>query len=150
MVKRKFVQRGDYRNVVVSWGWTAEARKAARAAEIELWDFRQMVREIDGSFRLEGDRFTGETRRTIAVLSYSLDDLEWNPSLSSRDIIIASQDYWFQSEPYTHTWALIDKALPGRFCGCSATMAGDGSNGVRLGRRSRSRSGAQRLFILCH
>jgi hypothetical protein len=42
---------GSYTKVVVTWDATAEAKAAADAASIELWDFRKIMRDIARSLR---------------------------------------------------------------------------------------------------
>jgi len=39
-------RRGNYTKIIVSWGWTDEAEKAARKCRIELWDLRDLMRDI--------------------------------------------------------------------------------------------------------
>ena len=48
---RQYGFNGDHRKVIVSWGWTGEAEKQARAAGIVLWDFRVIIREIGERFK---------------------------------------------------------------------------------------------------
>jgi hypothetical protein len=47
-----------YRNAVASWGWTDEAKAAADAEHVELWDFRELVRQIADSIRDRRSYFT--------------------------------------------------------------------------------------------
>jgi hypothetical protein len=60
---------GAYKKVVVTWDATAEANAAAVAAKIELWDFRQLVREIDQSIRNTRRYYTDDTLRTISLFA---------------------------------------------------------------------------------
>src|SRR5437899_5147631 len=34
---------GKYKKIIVTWGWTDDAKREADAAGIELWDFRDVV-----------------------------------------------------------------------------------------------------------
>jgi hypothetical protein len=59
--------------VVVTWDWTTEAKAAADAAVIELWDFRTIMREISRSIRDKRTYFTDDTLRTINLFVRALD-----------------------------------------------------------------------------
>jgi hypothetical protein len=65
---------GEYTKVVVSWGWTDEAKAAADAEGIELWDFRELMRQIADSIRDRRSYFTDDTLRTINLFVRALDD----------------------------------------------------------------------------
>jgi len=60
--------------VVVSWGWTDEAKSAADAANIHLWDFRQIVRDISDSIRGQRSYFSDDALRTINLFVRALED----------------------------------------------------------------------------
>jgi hypothetical protein len=60
---------GAYAKVVVSWGWTDEAKAAADAEHIQLWDFRDLMREIADSIHGKRSYFTNDTLRTIGLSS---------------------------------------------------------------------------------
>ena len=57
---------GNYKKVIVSWGWTNEANAQADDAKITLWDFRDLMQEIadmaDGK-----TYFTDDALRTIQL-----------------------------------------------------------------------------------
>jgi hypothetical protein len=65
---------GQYTNIIVTWGWTPEAKAAADTNGIELWDFRQIMRQIDSSIRGKRSYFTDDTLRTIGLFARSIDD----------------------------------------------------------------------------
>ncbi len=56
---------GQYRKVIVTWGWEDGVESAAKAAGIELWDFRSLVREISESLQGTRTYFTDDTLRTL-------------------------------------------------------------------------------------
>ena len=60
---------GSYTKVVVTWDSTAEAKVAAKNAEIEIWDFRDLMRKIDGSIRHKRSYLTDDTLRTIGLFA---------------------------------------------------------------------------------
>lgn len=64
---------GDHRKIVVTWDWTPEAKAAADAAAIELWDFRTIMREISASIRDKRSYFTDDTLRTINLFVRALE-----------------------------------------------------------------------------
>ena len=42
---------GSYKRIIVTWGWTDDAKREADAAGIELWDFRDVVSHIAKAIR---------------------------------------------------------------------------------------------------
>lgn len=67
---------GSHTRVVVSWGWTDEAKAAADAAQIQLWDFRKLMREIADSIRGKRSYFSDDALRTIGLFVRALEDEE--------------------------------------------------------------------------
>jgi hypothetical protein len=65
---------GAHKKVVVSWGWTAEAKQEADAAEVALWDFRDIMKKIADKIRYEQSYFTDDTLRTINLFVRALAD----------------------------------------------------------------------------
>ena len=57
--------RNAYKKVVVTLGWTTEAKRQADAAKVELWDFRNIMRDIADAVKSETAYFTDDTLRTI-------------------------------------------------------------------------------------
>jgi len=57
----------NYTKVIVTWGWTAEAKKDADRQGIILWDFRDILKEIAESCRNKKTYFTDDTLRTIQL-----------------------------------------------------------------------------------
>ncbi len=62
---------GSYKKVVVSWGWTEDAAKAAIEQCIELWDFRKIVVEIANASQDKRSYYTDDTMRTIQLFAKS-------------------------------------------------------------------------------
>jgi hypothetical protein len=60
-------KRGNYTKVIVTWGWTAEAKQEADRESIILWDFRNILKEIAESCRGKKTYFTDDTLRTIQL-----------------------------------------------------------------------------------
>ena len=58
---------GSCTKIVVSWGWTCEAEDQATRENIELWDFRRLMRELDASIKNKRSYFTDDTLRTIGL-----------------------------------------------------------------------------------
>src|SRR2546428_4985962 len=56
---------GEYRNVIVSWGWDDDVPQEAGTHGIELWDFREIVKEIGSVSMAKSSYFTDDTLRTI-------------------------------------------------------------------------------------
>lgn len=63
----------EYECVIVTWGWTDEAKQQADEANIQLWDFREMMIDIaqNASSR---EYFTDDTLRTLQLLVKSLQE----------------------------------------------------------------------------
>ena len=66
---------GAYKKIVVSWGWPPDARVEAKAAKIELWDFRDIMRETAASIRDKHSYFTDDTLRTIGLFVRATPDV---------------------------------------------------------------------------
>jgi hypothetical protein len=56
---------GEYQKIIVTWGWTAEAKIAADRYGIDLWDFRDLVQKIADKIKHRRTYFTDDTLRTI-------------------------------------------------------------------------------------
>jgi hypothetical protein len=64
-------KKSGYHKVIVTWGWTVEAKQQADASGIILWDFRDMMSEIAG--RASGDTYFGDdTLRTLQLFVKSI------------------------------------------------------------------------------
>jgi len=60
-------KKDNYTKVIVTWGWTSEAKELADREGIILWDFRVILKEIAESFRGKKTYFTDDTLRTIQL-----------------------------------------------------------------------------------
>ena len=63
---------GEYRKVIVSWGWDDDVPQEVGAQGIELWDFRQIVKEIGSVSMAKSSYFTDDTLRTIQLFAKAL------------------------------------------------------------------------------
>lgn len=66
-LKKYGFKRSNYTKVIVTWGWTAEAKEEADREGIILWDFRDILKEIAESCRGKKTYFTDDTLRTIQL-----------------------------------------------------------------------------------
>ncbi len=60
-------RRGNYQKVIVTWGWTPKAQRQAKAEKIELWDFRDIIKNIVETLRGQTSHFTDDTLRTLQL-----------------------------------------------------------------------------------
>jgi len=60
---------GNYRKVVVSWGWDDDVPPAAALADVELWDFREILKEIAQRSQSDPTYFTDDTMRTLQLMA---------------------------------------------------------------------------------
>lgn len=66
-------QPGNYSRVIVTWGWTDEAKAAAHKDAIHLWDFREIMSEIADAIRDKRTYFADDTLRTINLFVRGLE-----------------------------------------------------------------------------
>jgi hypothetical protein len=132
-------QEGSYKKVVVTWDWTPEAKAAADEQGIELWDFRQLMRDIAKSIRNTRSYFTDDTLRTISLFTRALVAAEADPTISpakpvpprtvgeSRPVQNSPAPYWVYRN-WIHDRARLHKATCGH---CNNGVGAQGSsNGV--------------------
>lgn len=67
---------GNYVRAIATWGWTDEADTAARAAGIELWDFRKIVGDIADQVAGTGGYFTDDIVRTLHLFSEAIKETD--------------------------------------------------------------------------
>jgi hypothetical protein len=60
---------GNYGKIVVSWGWDQDVPTQAEAAGVELWDFRQILRDIADRSENKSGYFTDDTMRTLQLMA---------------------------------------------------------------------------------
>lgn len=71
---RKYGFHGNnYTRVIVTWGWEEDALKQAKKAGVNLWDFRDILRDIASACRGRKTYFTDDTLRTIQLFQRSGD-----------------------------------------------------------------------------
>jgi len=83
-------EKGQYSKVIVTWGWTDEAKAEADNSGITLWDFRELLRDIGETFGEVRTYFTDDTMRTLQLFSKAL---ETDKSRTSRDDMPTVQDF---------------------------------------------------------
>ena len=64
---------GNYSRIIVTWGWEKDVPEAAKAAGIELWDFRDILRDIQEHCREKSTYFTDDTLRTLQLMAKAMD-----------------------------------------------------------------------------
>jgi hypothetical protein len=64
-------KKGDYTKVIVTWGWTPEAKEKADTESIVLWDFREILGAIVKECRDSKAYFADDTLRTVQLLQRS-------------------------------------------------------------------------------
>jgi hypothetical protein len=68
-------REGQYKKIIVTWGWTEDAKREANLAGIELWDFREKVREIAAKVEDQTSYFGDDTLRTIGLYVKATHDI---------------------------------------------------------------------------
>lgn len=66
-------ENGNYKRIIVTWGWDEAAADQAAAARIDLWDFRDLMQEIAESIRGSREYFTDDTMRTLNLYIHASD-----------------------------------------------------------------------------
>lgn len=61
--------QGNYTKVIVSWGWYEDVPAAALQAGVELWDFRNILKDIAQKSRANRTYFTDDTMRTLQLMA---------------------------------------------------------------------------------
>jgi len=65
---------GNYHRIIVTWGATDGAQALAENNGIQLWDFRDLLRQIAAANRDHKTYFTDDTARTIQLYAMADDD----------------------------------------------------------------------------
>lgn len=61
---------GNYKKVIVSWGWKEDVPAAAKAAHVELWSFQEILQEIAAKCcGSDCTYFTDDTMRTLQLMA---------------------------------------------------------------------------------
>ncbi len=64
---------GNYSKIVVTWGWTPQAKEVADRENIALWDFLDLLQEIASASKDTKTYFTDDTARTIQLFAKAMD-----------------------------------------------------------------------------
>jgi len=71
-LKRYGFHSGKYSKVIVSWGWGEATKEEADKHNIQLWDFREILREISDSLQKYRTYFIDDTLRTLQLFARSI------------------------------------------------------------------------------
>ncbi len=63
---------GNYSKIIVTWGWGEGAKEEADKHNIQLWDFREILREISASLQKYRTYFIDDTLRTLQLFARSI------------------------------------------------------------------------------
>ena len=63
---------GNYSKVIVTWGWEDDVPAVAEKLNIELWDFKEILKKIADTFQKEKTYFTDDTLRTLQLFSKAI------------------------------------------------------------------------------
>ncbi len=64
---------GNYKKVIVTWGWEDDVPEAALQAGVELWDFQEKLREIAHNVIEHRMYFTDDTMRTLQLMAKAME-----------------------------------------------------------------------------
>ena len=60
--------------LIVTWGATPQAQALAEKHGVQLWDFRDILRQIAAANKNQRTYFTDDTARTIQLFAMATDD----------------------------------------------------------------------------
>lgn len=63
---------GNYRKIIVTWGWEPDVPIKAGKHGVELWDFRDILKEIAESRQEDTTYYTDDTMRTLQLMALAL------------------------------------------------------------------------------
>lgn len=106
---------GGYARIIVTWGWENEAAKEAAAAGIELWDFRNIIREVAETIRGSRQYFSDDTFRTLNLFIHASDEASRHataeqaeePEPEKRKPARANDVRFWIYENWTHDYAAV-------------------------------------------
>jgi len=138
-LKKMGFEPGMYGRIVVTWGWEDEAAKEAASAGIELWDFRDIIREIAGAIRGSREYFSDDTLRTLNLFIHASDEAERKTSNKiinqpRQDMPTPAKslgDQFWVYENWTHEYATLHRGA------CSFCNEGRGTQSSTSGRNGQ-------------
>lgn len=65
---------GKYTRIIVTWGWDEGVAELAGEAGIQLWDFRDIIRDIAANIRGSREYFADDTLRTLNLFIHADDE----------------------------------------------------------------------------
>lgn len=68
-----YCRDASYRKIIVIWEWGQGVKEAAAAHGVELWDFRDLMREIAELGRHQRTYFGDDTLRTLTLFIKAID-----------------------------------------------------------------------------
>ena len=71
---------GNYERIIVTWGATPEAQALAEKHQVQLWDFRDLLRQIASASKDQRTYFTDDTARTIQLFAMAAGDRQSLPA----------------------------------------------------------------------
>jgi hypothetical protein len=73
-----------YERVIVTWGATPEAQALAEKHRVQLWDFRDLLRQIAAASKDQRTYFTDDTARTIQLFAMAEEDRSAGPGPTAK------------------------------------------------------------------
>jgi len=68
-LKKYGFEQENYQKVIVTWGWSEEAARIAESHQIQLCDFRTILKDIEKYCESNKTYFTDDTLRTIQLFT---------------------------------------------------------------------------------
>lgn len=64
---------GNYKKVIVTWGYEKDVPAAAKRCNVELWDFKEILHQIARNAREGRTYFTDDTMRTLQLMAKAME-----------------------------------------------------------------------------
>jgi len=65
-------KEGNYKKIIVTWGWNDDVPEAAKQAGVILWDFRDILNEIAQVHGRDRTYFIDDTMRTLQLMARTM------------------------------------------------------------------------------
>jgi len=62
-------EKNNYKKVVVTWGWQKDVPQAAKKAGVDLWDFKEILKDIADLSVSNKNYFIDDTMRTLQLMA---------------------------------------------------------------------------------